>query len=237
MGRACIFWAAFCRPPPTTRARTPARPSRTFRFPRPRRTDPDPNPLTFIYRQEALRWDDLGGSAPLSHPTAQTQLFWWTGFLFPHWRDDLLAAGAHRPDLVVFTLGHWDAAYNTLTRFEAEVPHLSAALAEAFPPPALLVFRTPSFFAGDDTWAEKNQGRRWYSHAKVARMRALLLDELLGGALRGRLLVWDVFAVGAGRPLNETKQQSATCRAGHERSEFAALQNLLLVNMLCPAGF
>ena len=110
-----------------------------------------------------------------------------------------------------------------------------AALAAAFPPPTLLVFRTPSFFAGDDTWAEKNQGRRWYSHAKIARIKALLTDELLSGELKGRLLVWDVFSVGAGRPIAETKLQSGTCRAGHERSEFSQLQNMLLLNMLCPS--
>ncbi len=155
--------------------------------------------------------------------------------MFPHWRDDLLAAGNVQWDLVVFTLGHWDTAYNALARFEAEVPHLSAALAAAFPPPTLLVFRTPSFFAGDDTWAEKNQGRRWYSHAKIARIKALLTDELLSGELKGRLLVWDVFSVGAGRPIAETKLQSGTCRAGHERSEFSQLQNMLLLNMLCPS--
>jgi hypothetical protein len=146
----------------------------------------------------------------------------------------LLVAGRGAPGLVVFTLGHWDTAYSVLARFEEEIRHLSTTLAEAFPPPTLLVFRTPSFFAGDDTWAEKNQGRRWYSHGKISRMRELLLDELLGGQLHGRLVVWDVFAVGAGRPVNETKLQSGTCRAGHERSELTQLQNTLLFNMICP---
>ena len=210
-------------------------------------TDPDPNPLTFLYK-ETMTWfygsaQEGGGNDGLQQ-RAEVEMLWWIGFLFPEWKESLLELSVYAhaksmevhgapPSLVVFDMVHWDAAFNTLARFDRELPYLSEALAAAFPPPTLFVYRTPSYFAGDDSWADKNKGRRWYSRAKVEHMHLAVLAELKSGVLKNRLLVWDAYALGAARSLNATIRHLGECLTGHERSEDAGVQNQLLFNMLC----
>ena len=201
-------------------------------------TDIDNNPLTGLYAQGDTWWAD-GGAGDLSPVRARAAFEWSVGFMFPDWREDLRAAAARAGplDAVVFDLVHWDASFSTLARFEHELLDASAALAAAFPPPTRLVYRTPSYFAGDDAGAynDKNKGRRWNSRAKIERMHELALAALRAGPLRDRLLVWDVYAIGAARPHATTVGQIAACPNGHERSEDVALANQVLLNLLCDS--
>jgi len=215
-----------------------------------RPTDIDNNPLTAFYKEHDTWWARGGeialgpaaGAAP-SPVLARADLRWWVGFLFPDWAEDLArtaaeaAAAAGAPDLVVFDLGAWDASFGNLARFEAELPGLARALAAAFPPPARLVYRTPTFFAGDDAVdgaGDGNKGRRWVSHGKLARMHAAARAHLEAAPeLAGRLVVWDVWAVGEARPVAETRAQAAACVNGHEPSEDVSVENNILFNLLC----
>ena len=130
-------------------------------------------------------------------------------------------------------MAHWDAAYGTLARFERELPDFAEELDAAFPPPTVFIYRTPTFFAGDDALAERNRGRRWMSSAKTARMHALALAALRRSPLAARLLVWDVYAIGEARPLAATLAHLAACQNGHERAEDIALENQVLFNLVC----
>lgn len=197
--------------------------------------DEEPNPLNFLYKYvaEFQFEDDV-------RIIARAHLTWFEGFLWPHWRDDLAqrAEDAFKyfngaPNVVVFDLIHWDAAYSTLSRFEHELPDFPDELAAAFPPPTRFVYRTPTFFVGDDAVQDRNKGRRWMSTAKIRRMHELALKTLLASPLRSRLHVWDVFSIGEGRQLSKSLEQIGTCQNGHERAEDIQVENQVLLNLFC----
>ena len=196
-------------------------------------TESVPNPLEAFYGGVDEVYFHVGG--------ARSTLLWFAGFTEPEAFFDLERAMLVRGDdttpagAAVFDLVHWDAAFGTLARFEHSLPAFVEWLHAAFPPPAVLVFRTPTFFAGDDVAAaERYRGRRYMSHGKVAWMRALALRALR--AHRGiapRLLVWDVYGMGASRRLADTLSQQSTCTNGHERAEDIEVQAHVLLNLLC----
>jgi hypothetical protein len=163
------------------------------------------------------------------------------------------------PPLIVFDLVHWDAAFSTYFRFSREIDAFAAALAAAtvisgsdlsmtnFSQPSpgepnwakaaaeaakdsgqsVLVYRTPTFFAGEDT----GNLRKFTSlRMELFHVRAL---KALRSALGKRLLVWDVFAMGAARAPAVSVNISASCWSGHEPSEDVGIENQVLLNALC----
>jgi hypothetical protein len=69
--------------------------------------------------------------------------------------------------------------------------------------------------------------------AQVLRMHTLALAALRRSPISARLRVWDVFAIGEARQLAATLAHLAACQNGHERAEDIALENQVLMNLVC----
>lgn len=195
-------------------------------------TDKEPNPLEFIFKFRTSA--TLPSGAFVMHS-------WFTGFLLPEWRQvftESIATLPHAPHTVVFDLGHWDVAFSTLRRFERDLPDFVTELASAFPHPAQLIFRTPTFFAGtDNTKSDRFKGRKFTSGGKLAWIRDITLRELRANVdVARRLRVWDVWHMGEGRALNASISQLDKCSNGHEGAADIHVENQVLLNMLCPGA-
>lgn len=169
-----------------------------------------PNPLETFYGGITETRLEAGG--------VRASLLWLAGFTEPEGLYNLERAMLERGDdeapagMVIFDLVHWDAAFGTISRFEHALPSFVEWLHAAFPPPAVLVFRTPTFYAGDDiAAAERYRGRRYMSHGKVVWMGTLAMRALRAHkGVASRLRVWDVYTMGAERQLASTRAQTAT---------------------------
>ena len=208
--------------------------------------DLEPNPLNFIFkhRMRAKLSSVGGGVAEVSHA-------WFVGFLVPEWRQEFRNAVAASmedkdgsgipPRVVVFDLGHWDVAFTTLLRFEHDLPDFITELAEAFPAPALLVYRTPTFFAGSDTSGHNDKldrfkGRKFTTGGKLAWVREITLRELRAHPdVAPRLRIWDVWQMGEARLVNSSIYQLQECSNGHEGAADIHVENQVLFNIICPA--
>ena len=91
----------------------------------------------------------------------------------------------------------------------------------------VLVYRTPSFYAGQDTG-----NLRKFSTARMKLFHEHALKRLIN-VFGGHLLIWDVFSVGKARPIDVSEEISASCWSGHEPSEDVGIQNQILLNALC----
>jgi hypothetical protein len=91
----------------------------------------------------------------------------------------------------------------------------------------VLVYRTPSFYAGQDTG-----NLRKFSTARLKLFHEHALKRLTD-VFGGHLLVWDVFSMGRARPMAVTEAITASCWSGHEPSQDVGIQNQVLLNALC----
>jgi hypothetical protein len=140
------------------------------------------------------------------------------------------------PRAVVVSLGMWDSAWQSTEHYSNQLDAFLPALLEAYPDNrTLIVLRTPNHQccakkvrdSREDAMSFANSGRVTL-HAALTRHK---FHAFLEGS--GRLRVWDVFAMGAARPLDMSSGIKAGCQVPHEPSQEVALENDYLLTALC----
>jgi len=130
----------------------------------------------------------------------------------------------------------WDSAWQSTEHYSNQLDAFLPALLEAYPDNrTIIVLRTPNHQccakkvrdSREDAMSFANAGRVTL-HAALTRHK---FHAFLDGS--GRLRVWDVFAMGAARPLDMSSGIKAGCQVPHEPSQEVALENDYLLTALC----
>ncbi|KAI9029715.1 hypothetical protein CLU79DRAFT_735646 [Phycomyces nitens] len=164
-------------------------------------------------RLRSYKWDGL---TYLNNPG------WDTAFL------PLFGDHSVRPDIVVFSLGNWDAAFLTLADFDRDLTRLIELIKLAYQTTGhtKIIYRTPQYFCcrTDSSVRERRvSGGRIQSFDHLARTR--FINEL-------RAEVWDTLAMGEARTWDE-KIESVECPSNHVPSDIVEQENQVLMNSLC----
>lgn len=185
---------------------------------------------------------------PGVHPGDVNEMSTWRPVLFDN-IFSLVRAGQHL-GAIVFTLVHWEAAFDEFWGYTAELEAFAAALSDLGeehdraaaaaaegagvdpPQPLLFVYRRPNYKQFQASPGAAAESGRFETHGLVS-LFARAADEALARALGDRLLVWDVAALQQGKPWEAWRAHHDQCqdlgRSQHPASEDheAALQQLL----------
>ncbi|KAI7870918.1 hypothetical protein BDF14DRAFT_1766213 [Spinellus fusiger] len=158
----------------------------------------------------------------------------WDGLTYlniPGWESafsTLLREPTRQPDIIVFSLGNWDAAFLTLVDFEKDLSKLinwikSTYLKDRRPK---IIYRTPQYYCCRVD--ASNRQRR------VSGGRIESFDDLTRGRFVNELNaeVWNTLAMGEARAYEE-KLESLGCPSNHVSSDIVELENQVLMNSLC----
>ncbi|OAD69809.1 hypothetical protein PHYBLDRAFT_171827 [Phycomyces blakesleeanus NRRL 1555(-)] len=156
-------------------------------------------------RLRSYKWDGL---TYLNNPG------WDTAFV-PLFGDPSI-----RPDIVVFSLGNWDAAFLTLADFNRDLTRLIELIRLAYQQVGhpKIIYRTPQYFCcrTDSSPRERRvSGGRIQSFDHLARTR--FASEL-------KAEIWDTLAMGEARTWDE-KIESVECPSNHVPSDIVEQEN------------
>jgi hypothetical protein len=191
---------------------------------------------------------------PGVHPAGESEMSTWRPVLF----DNILSLvrAGQRVGAIVFTLVHWEVAFDEYSGYTAELEAFAAALgdlAEEYeraaaaaaaaagggedpPQPLLFVYRRPNYLQFKASPGAGAELGRFETHG-LASLFARAADEALARALGGRLLVWDVEAVQHGKPWEAWRAHHDQCqdlgRSQHPASEDHEVALQLLLHGLC----
>lgn len=133
-------------------------------------------------------------------------------------------AKTQRPDLLILSLGNWDAAYITLELFTERLKESIEVIKRKFGDDLPVLWRSVNFFccgiAGTRLLTEKKN----------------IVFELTARRMLARafvnLQVWDVAALYMGMPYEQESARVSRCPTNHVRSEYVALEAQILMHML-----
>jgi hypothetical protein len=138
---------------------------------------------------------------------------------------DLSRYGAF-PDLVVFNMGNWDAAFSQFRHFQTSLASFIRAFEDAYlsrERRPVFVFRSAQYFC-----CSKSQGGRRFTTERLRAFTRYALRELRS---RWDLIVWDVYSIAESRAKSD--EVVGDCHSSHSPASLVALENQVLANALC----
>ncbi|KAJ1908310.1 hypothetical protein LPJ81_000170 [Coemansia sp. IMI 209127] len=197
-------------------------------------------------RSSFIDMDPLtGGSVPsgefsmTSAPANKSRIFFrkWeglTGQFSLDWQDvfkDNQIEKIHgHPQVAVFSLTNWDAAFSSRAAFLRDLELLLDYIDLGYSASTELIIRTGQYYC---CRSDSSNLMRKYS-----RLRNKSFDQQLIDAFKRRfgstrkVSVWDVSAISENLP-HEVREQAVVCASNHARSEIVETENQVLFNYLC----
>ncbi|KAF7728347.1 hypothetical protein EC973_006288 [Apophysomyces ossiformis] len=155
----------------------------------------------------------------------------WDGLTFlnePKWQQAIRTASV---DIVIISLGNWDAAYMSMEEFSVALTELVELVKQNYiypnnHKPPRVVYRTPQYYCCRVDHTDRHR------HTSGARIQAF--DQLARGVFvkHFKAIIWDTVMLGEARTWDE-KLESRKCPANHASADVVEIENQLLMNALC----
>jgi hypothetical protein len=173
------------------------------------------------------KWDKGRSSAPKDRFLVQS--YKWDGLTYlnqPGW-EEAINATVPQPDVAVFSLGNWDAAFSELEPYLKDVDKLIQQIKSHYDlSKTRIVYRTPQYYCCRIDDSDRNRqvsGPRLDLYDWEVRVR--FMNEL--GAW-----VWNTMTLGESKNWDE-KIESTDCPSNHVPADEVEIENQLLMNGLC----
>lgn len=181
-------------------------------------------------RRNAVRLRNSTG-----HERALLRSYKWDGLTYlndPSWTTAFTTINAtfdisHPSDVVIFSLGNWDAAYMSLYEFNKELDKLLNYVATTYANKQI-IYRTPQYYC---CRADNTKRNRLLSSSRVQAFNDLAKSKFVR-VLGAR--VWDTMVLGESRTWHE-KLQARDCPSNHATPDVVEIENQILMNALCNA--
>jgi hypothetical protein len=191
---------------------------------------------------------------PGIHPANENEMSTWRPVLF----DNILSLvrAGQRVGAIVFTLVHWEVAFDEFWAYAAELEAFAAALSDLGeehdraaaaaaesgsgssdpPQPLLFVYRRPNYKQFQASPGAAAEPGRFETHG-LGSLYARAADDALARALGNRLLVWDVTVLQQSKPWEAWHAHHDLCQdrglSQHPASEDHEVALQLLLHGLC----
>ncbi|KAL1916727.1 uncharacterized protein VTP21DRAFT_5431 [Calcarisporiella thermophila] len=131
------------------------------------------------------------------------------------------------PQLLIVSLGNWDAAFLPYETFRFELDRLVAFIKQRYLPYGVkIIYRTSQYFC---CRVDMTDWQRKFSTLRVDAYDTLARETL---EREVNAMVWNVYRMGEQLPL-ERKQASFDCPSNHVGSDVVEVENQVLMNLLC----